>query len=114
MTIVWAKILPVLVSIVVIIGIAIVSTASTATAALFATIPTKIPISLWIVASTGGNEDPEVLASYMGSVFFGLLSALTFRAVAYLCLRSGIKLMPSMIISYIAYFVVFGIISWLR
>ena len=80
------KIIPVLLSVVVIVLVAIVQEKSRFFAAILASMPLSAPLALWIVySSTAG--DHEKTAEFAGSLVVGVLATLVFVIGTWLGLR---------------------------
>jgi hypothetical protein len=107
MEIAWPRVLPVLVSIVVIVLIAIVSEQSRVLAAVVTTIPVKITLAMWLV-SVASEGDSTRMTELTGSVFAGLIATLSFAFVAWMAARAGHGLLPILGFGYLAWAVVFG------
>ena len=92
-------VVPVLLSSVVIILVAVFEKQSKLFAAITATMPLTVPLALWIVySSSGGNK--EAVSQFTLSLFMGLLPTLAFVITIWLAARSGMKLAPMLITGY--------------
>lgn len=113
MTIVWSKLLPVIVSIGIIIAIAIMREYSRALSAIFATMPLNIPLGMWIVYA--GAEDPQAeLAQFSEAVLLNILPTIGFMLVAWQTTRSGWGLLSSILAGYGAWAVGLALVFALR
>jgi hypothetical protein len=92
-------ILPVLLSIVVIILVAIIEKQSKLFAALTATMPLAAPLALWIVYSSNSG-DKAAVSQFSLSLMLGILPTLAFLVTVWLAARSGMKLMPMILTGY--------------
>ena len=92
-------ILPVLLSIVVIILVAIIEKQSKLFAALTATMPLAAPLALWIVFSSNAG-DRTAVAQFSLSLVLGLIPTFAFLVTVWLAARAGMKLMPMLITGY--------------
>ena len=92
-------ILPVVLSIVVIILVAVVEKQSKLFAALAATMPLTTPLALWIVYSANAG-DKNVVSQFSLSLLLGLLPTLAFLITVWLAARAGMKLMPIILTGY--------------
>jgi CDP-diglyceride synthetase len=101
-------ILPVIVSILVIIAVAIIERQSKFAAAITATMPLGVPLALWIVYSAN-QGDPRVMQELTRGMVIGIIPTLGFVIAAWLCARAGIKLVPMLAIGYLVWGVMFGI-----
>lgn len=98
----WAKIIPVIVSILVIIFVAIISDYSKTIAAITATMPLTAPLSFWIVyAAEDGNI--EKTTEFAFGIVLGIIPTLIFAIAAWQAARNGQKLVPVLIIGYLAW-----------
>jgi hypothetical protein len=96
------QVMPVVVSIVVIIAVAMVRSYSKTLAAITATMPVNIPLAMWIVYS-GENGDHDTVAQFAGSLFAGLGATILFTVVLWLAARAGLGLVPMPVVSYLAW-----------
>ena len=92
-------IVPVLLSIIVIILVAVLEKQSKLFAALAATMPLGIPLALWIVYSSNGG-DKQVVSQFSLSLLLSLLPTLAFVITVWLTARAGMKLVPILLTSY--------------
>lgn len=92
-------ILPVLLSIVVIILVAVLEKQSKLFAALTATMPLAAPLALWIVYSSNGG-DKTAVSQFSLSLLLGLLPTMAFLITVWLAARAGLKLIPMILIGY--------------
>jgi hypothetical protein len=92
-------ILPVLLSILVIILVAVLEKQSKLFAALTATMPLAAPLALWIVYSSNGG-DKAAVSQFSLSLMLGLLPTLAFLVTVWLAARAGMKLAPMILTGY--------------
>jgi hypothetical protein len=92
-------ILPVVLSIVVIVLVAVLEKQSKLFAALTATMPLAAPLALWIVYSSNAG-DRTTVAQFSLSLLLGLFPTLAFLVAVWLAARAGMKLMPMMLTGY--------------
>jgi hypothetical protein len=92
-------ILPVLLSIVVIILVAVLEKQSKLFAALTATMPLATPLALWIVYSSN-QGDKAVVSQFSLSLLLGLLPTFSFLIAVWLAARAGMKLAPILLTGY--------------
>ncbi|HEX6033417.1 MAG TPA: hypothetical protein VFY83_03240 [Anaerolineales bacterium] len=92
-------ILPVVLSIVVIILVAVFEKQSKLFAALTATMPLTTPLALWIVYSSNAG-DKNVVSQFSLSLLLGLLPTLAFLISVWLSARAGMKLAPMILMGY--------------
>jgi len=92
-------VVPVFLSIVVIILVAVLEKQSKLFAALTATMPLATALALWIVYSANaGNK--QVVSQFSLSMLLGFFPTLAFLVAVWLCARAGMKLMPMIGIGY--------------
>jgi hypothetical protein len=92
-------IVPVILSIIVIILVAVLEKQSKLFAALTATMPLATPLALWIVySSNAGNK--EVVSQFSLSLLLGLFPTLAFLITVWLAARAGMKLGPMILTGY--------------
>ena len=93
------SILPVFLSILVILLVAVVEKQSRLFAALTATMPLTAPLALWIVYSSNAG-DRTVMSQFSLSLLLGLLPTLAFLITIWLAARGGMKLGPMILTGY--------------
>ena len=96
------QILPVVVSILVIIAVAILQSVSKPVAAITATMPLGIPLALWIVYAAEKGDRGEV-ARFTGAMVPGLGATLVFTCALWLAARAGWSLVPMLAAGYLAW-----------
>jgi len=106
-------IVPVVLSIVVIILVAILEKQSKLFAALTATMPLTAPLALWIVYSSSAGEKTAV-SQFGLSLLLGILPTLAFLIAVWLASRAGMKLVPMILTGYSVWGVGALILYWLR
>lgn len=99
MSIKLQDVLPIILSVLVIIFVAILEKQSKLFAAIAATMPLTIPLALWIVYSSTGGEREAVLQFTQGLVL-SLIPTLLFALTAWIAARAGLKLIPIIVSSY--------------
>lgn len=92
-------ILPVLLSVLVIILVAILEKQSKLFAALTATMPLAAPLALWIVYSSNAGEQAAV-EQFSLSLMLGLIPTFAFLIAIWLAARAGMKLVPMLAMGY--------------
>jgi hypothetical protein len=90
---------PVVLSIIVIILVAVLEKQSKLFAALTATMPLTAPLALWIVYSSNAGEKTAV-TNFSLSLVLGLLPTLAFLVTVWFAARAGMKLVPMIVIGY--------------
>jgi len=92
-------VVPVVLSIVVIVLVAVLEKQSKLFAALTATMPLATPLALWIVYSANaGNK--EVVSQFSLSLLLGLFPTLAFLITVWLAARAGMRLGPMIVTGY--------------
>ncbi|HSL41976.1 MAG TPA: hypothetical protein VK897_00995 [Anaerolineales bacterium] len=92
-------ILPVLLSIIVIILVAILEKQSKLVAALTATMPLAAPLALWIVYTSNAG-DRSAMSQFSLSLLLGLIPTFAFLIAVWLAARAGMKLAPMILTGY--------------
>jgi hypothetical protein len=87
------RILPVIISIIIIILVAILRYYSPRVAAITATMPINIPLALWVVYS-GTQGDKATMIEFSEGMLLGILPTIIFLIVTWLLLRAGWQLIP--------------------
>src|SRR5512135_1581431 len=102
MTIDWARITPVVISIGIIIAVAVLRQYSKTIAAIAATMPINIPLGMWIVAA-GGDTHPGALAEFNEAVLVNIFPTVAFILVAWLMARAGYSVLPTIVVGYVVW-----------
>lgn len=105
------QVLPVAISILVIIFIAVAQSYSKAVAAITATMPLTVPLALWIVYAAGGDDRQQAMADFAGSLFVGVGATLVFTVALWLAARAGLGLVAMLSVAYGAWAAVL-LASW--
>ena len=92
-------VLPVILSVLIIILVAILEKQSKLVGALTATMPLAAPLALWIVYSSNAG-DKTAVSQFSLSLLLGLLPTFAFLIAVWLAARSGLKLAPMILIGY--------------
>ena len=92
-------IVPVILSIIVIILVAVVEKQSKLFAALTATMPLAAPLALWIVDSSNAG-DKTAVSQFSLSLLLGLIPTMAFLITVWLAARAGMKLVPILLSGY--------------
>jgi len=109
----WNDVLPVLVSILVIVMVAVLEKYSKLLAAVTATMPLSAPLALWIVyASSRG--DRVAVQEFTSSLLIGIVPTLAFLVTVWLAARAGMKLAPILLLGYATWGAVLALIVSLR
>ena len=112
MTIDWQRITPVIVSIGVIIAVAILRNYSKAFAAIAATMPINIPLAYWIIFAS--EDDQAVRVGFAEGTIMGIFPTVLFLIIAWLVVRAGWSLVPTLIVGYLAWGVSLAALFMLR
>lgn len=107
------EVLPVFVSVMVIILIAILEKQSKTIAAITAVMPMTAPLAMWIVYSSSGGEQ-AAMSEFTVGLILGLLPTLGFAIAAWLAVRAGMKLGPILLTGYGVWALGIGIVYLLR
>lgn len=99
MNISWNQILPVCISILIIIGVAILRAHSKTLAGIIVTMPLNIPIALWITYTAERGDAGEVL-EFTEGLFVGLGATVLFTLTLWIAARAGLSLIPMLLASY--------------
>jgi len=104
------KVLPVLISVVVIVLVAIVQERSRPAAAVLSVMPLTIPLATWIVFSASGG-DHEQTAVFVRSMLIGLLATMAFVVACWLTLRQRWPLALAIGAGFATWAAVVGVIA---
>ena len=109
----WQQVAPVIISIIVIVVVAVARSYSTTLAAITATMPLTIPLSLWIVyAGSGGDRATTI--QYTQSLFVLMMATVLFVVAAWLAARAGWGLARIIVTGYVAWGIAIAAILGLR
>jgi hypothetical protein len=107
------QVVPVVISILLIIVIAILRARSETLAAITATMPVTIPLSLWIVYA-GSGGDPLTVTNFIAGLFVTMVANIFFVVAIWLAARAHWPLVPMLIVGYTVWGVVLGLLLLLR
>lgn len=107
------KFLPVVISIAIIIGVALLRDRSRTVAALLVTLPINIPLSMWIVSNGAGADSPAVY-HFARVTVIGLFVTLAWVLIVFLALRAGWTLGAAITAAYGAWAILVGVLFALR
>jgi len=112
----WQAVVPVVISILVIIAVAVVQRYSKMVAAITATMPLNIPLSLWVVAAANGGDRPGT-ARFSDGLLLGIGPTVVFVVAAWLAARAGWRVAAVIGTGYAAWglalIALFGARRWL-
>jgi hypothetical protein len=106
-------VLPVLLSIVVIILVAVLEKQSKFAAAITATMPIGATLAIWIVYSANSG-DQETMKVFSSSLLLGIIPSIGFLFAAWFASRAGLKLVPLLLVGYAVWGALLGAIVVLR
>ncbi len=106
------RILPVIVSILIIIGVAFLRNQSRLLAAIIATMPINVPLALWVL-STGDNFKQADMQSVTQQMLVAVVPSMVFIVILYITARNGWSLVPMLIASYVGWGIVLLLGFWL-
>jgi hypothetical protein len=106
-------VLPVAISVLVIILVAVIEKQSKVFASITAAMPLTMPLALWIVYSSSGG-DKIVVSSFSQNLFLSLLPTVAFVIAVWLAARAGIKLVPMIGIGYLVWALGSGLMMLVR
>ena len=92
-------VIPVVLSVIIIILVAVLEKQSKLFAALAATMPLGIPLALWIVYSVNGG-DKEIVSRFSLSLLLSFFPTLAFVVAVWFAARAGMKLVPMLLAGY--------------
>ncbi len=107
------QILPVGISVLVIIGMAVLRAHSKTLAAITVTMPLNIPLAVWIIYSTEGGTNAQ-MSTFAGSLVAGVIATVIFTVALWLAARAGLGLMPMLGVAYLAWAAALGVEYVLR
>jgi hypothetical protein len=105
------QILPVAISVLVIVSIAVLRAHSKTLAAITTTMPLKIPLAVWIIYSVEGSAP---MPDFIGTLLIGMGATVIFTVVLWLAAKSGLGLMPMLGVAYLAWMAALGVEYMLR
>ena len=106
-------IVPVAVSIIVIILVAVLKEQSKLAAAITATMPLNAPLALWVVYSSV-DGDRSTVSQFVLGMLFGIMPTVGFIATTWMTVRAGVKLVPTIVLGYVAWAIGAAILIGLR
>lgn len=107
------QVLPVIVSIVIIIAVAVLRQYSRTLAAILATMPINIPLSIWIIY-TAESGDKTAMTEYTQTLLWGLIPAFVFIIVTWLAFRAGWNLTQTIGVGYVVWALALGVLLLVR
>ncbi|MCC6614618.1 MAG: hypothetical protein IT320_14145 [Anaerolineae bacterium] len=109
---VLGRILPVIVSILIIIGVAILRNQSRLLAAIIATMPINIPLALWVLSSGADfkQADMQIVTQQM---LIAIVPSMVFIVILFFTARLGWSLVPMLLVSYAGWGIILLLGFWL-
>lgn len=104
------KIIPVVISVILIVLVAIVQERSRSAAAILSVMPLAIPLAAWIVYSASGG-DHEQTADFVKSMLVGLFATIAFVVACWFALRARWAFPLSIGAGFAAWAAVVGLIA---
>ncbi len=105
----WHEAIPVVISMLVILGVALLERQSKMVAAVAATMPLTVPLALWVVYSNENGEKAAV-ELFSRNLVMGMIPTLAFALAVWIGARAGLKLIPLLAVGYSIWAVVLGVI----
>jgi uncharacterized membrane protein (GlpM family) len=109
----WHEVLPVAVSMLVILSVALLEKHSRMVAALIATMPMTAPLALWVVYSSA-HGDQTVVSEFTRGMLLGIFPTVAFLAAACFASRQGLRLVPLLVLSYAVWAVAVSLLFAMR
>jgi hypothetical protein len=106
-------VIPVAMSIVVIILVAVVERHSKLAAAITASMPLSMPLALWIVYASAGG-DRATVAQFSRGLLVALVPTIGFTLALWLAARAGMKLVPMLLVGYGVWGIMLALVVVLR
>lgn len=113
MSIDWARVAPVIISIGIIVLVAIVRNYSKTLAAIAATMPINLPLGMWVVYSGSENAKAD-LEQFTEAAMINLVPTLIFMVVAWQVSKAGYSLVATIVIGYVGWAISLGIVFLIR
>lgn len=96
---IWQDIVPVILSIVVIVLIAVIEKQSKFVAAISTTMPVTAALGVWIVYSSSSGDTTSV-AEFTHGMLIALIPTIAFLVTVLLASRAQLKLVPILLLGY--------------
>ena len=107
------RVVPVVLSLLIILAVAVAQERSRHLAAIIATMPLTAPLAMWIVFSASGG-DPRQTADFVGSLVIGSVASLIFVLACWFGLRQGWGLVTTIAFAAAAWLVVVLAPRWVE
>ncbi|GAB4307184.1 MAG: hypothetical protein Kow00117_00350 [Phototrophicales bacterium] len=105
----WSKTLPVIVSILIIIAIAILRNYSKTLSAIVAVMPMNIPLGMWIIYA-GAEDKQKELVEFSQALFINIIPTLIFMLVVWQLSKAGYSLIQTIVGGYIVWGIAMGVV----
>ena len=107
------EVLPVIISIIAIILVAVLQKQSKVIAAIVSTTPLRVTFAMWIIYAAV-NGDKREMTQFSQSVIFSLIPTFIFAVAAWIASRAGMKLGGILLTGYGSWAIAAGILYLLR
>lgn len=107
----FAKTLPVIISILIIITVAYLRERSRTLAVLFGTMPINLPLTLWIIFG-GGQDNGTTIAAFIRSLFLAMIATMLWVLVVWFVVRNGYGLLSAVLTGYAAWGLLIVLLIW--
>jgi hypothetical protein len=98
----WQRVLPVIVSILLIITVAILRQYSKSLAAVLVTMPLNITLGLWVVFA-GEENNPIARAEFAQNLLVNIFPTIIFLIVVFIVMRAGWTIASTLVVGYAAW-----------
>jgi hypothetical protein len=106
------RVLPVVVSVLVIVAVAIVQERSRFLAATIAAMPLTAPLAMWIVFSASDGDQRQT-ADFMASMAVGTAATLVFVVVCWIGLRQAWGFAGTLIVAFVLWLTIVAGVRWI-
>jgi hypothetical protein len=115
----WSKVLPIIISVLVIVAVAVLRKYSPTFASIAAVMPINIPLAIAIVyAGTPTTEQRDVMPTFTSGLAINLLPTFLFTIVVWRMFAMGYGLWAAIIVGYIIWAIglaiLFALRAWLK
>jgi len=114
MEITWQRVLPVVISIIIIIGVAILRQYSKMLAAVLVTMPLNVTMGLLIIFSGSESDPTAARLEFAQNLLVNIFPTVFFLIVVFIVVRAGWSLLPSLIAGYSVWALSFLLLLGLR
>lgn len=98
----WQDSIPVILSIIIIILVAVLEKQSKLVAAITATMPLSVVLGLWVVYASAGGEQ-EAMKTFTSGLLIGIIPSVIFLIAVWFGVRQGLRLVPLIGTGYAAW-----------